>query len=130
MIDNIPAGLSYTKEHEWTKNEDGVITVGVTDHAQEQLGDVVFLELPEVGTVIERGEPFGVVESVKAVSDLFGPLDGEVVAINTDLVDAPEGINSEPYGIGWLLKMKLKNPGDVDELLDAAAYAELIANEG
>jgi glycine cleavage system H protein len=129
MSENIPEGLRYTEEHEWTKTDGDVVVIGVTDHAQEQLGDVVFLELPEVGATISKGDPFGVVESVKAVSDLYAPIDGEVTAVNSDLVDAPEGINADPYGIAWLIKVKPADPSAVDALLDAAAYATLLADE-
>jgi glycine cleavage system H protein len=128
-MSNIPEDCRYTEEHEWAKKDGDLIVVGVTDHAQEQLGDVVFLELPEVGAALQKGEPFGVVESVKAVSDLYGPLDGEVVEVNAELVDEPERVNSDPYGGAWLLKVNPADASAFDGLLDAAAYAELVAKE-
>jgi glycine cleavage system H protein len=102
-----PEELKYTEEHEWVMVEDDVVTVGITDFAQDQLGDVVFVELPAVGTMVELGKPFGVVESVKAVSDVYAPVSGEVVEINEELPDAPETINTSPYDDGWMLKIKL-----------------------
>jgi glycine cleavage system H protein len=129
MSENIPEDLRYTAEHEWAKKDGDAVVIGITDHAQEQLGDVVFLELPDVGASLTKGDAFGVVESVKAVSDLYAPLDGEVTAINAELVDAPEGINADPYGDSWLLKIKPADDGAFDSLLDAAAYKELLANE-
>ena len=122
-----PENLRYTKDHEWLLDEDGLMTVGITEHAQEQLGDVVFVELPEVGGQLTKGQAFGSVESVKAVSDLFAPIDGEVVEVNGDLEDTPETVNSDPYGSGWMLKVKPS--GDVSEgLLTAAEYQALIAS--
>ena len=125
-MSNVPAGLRYTEEHEWVKAEGGVIVVGITDHAQSSLGDVVFLELPDPGKKLTKGKAFGVVESVKAVSDLYAPLDGEVVEVNKDLIAAPEGVNKDAYG-AWMLKVKPTNASDVDTLLDAAAYTALLA---
>ncbi|MFZ9889324.1 MAG: glycine cleavage system protein GcvH, partial [Myxococcota bacterium] len=109
--------------------QDELVVIGVTHHAQEQLGDVVFLELPEVGTQLTKGKAFGVVESVKAVSDLYAPIDGEVVEVNQVLVDSPEGVNQDPYGAAWLLKLRASDSSDVDTLLDAAAYAALLKSE-
>jgi glycine cleavage system H protein len=129
MSDNIPSDRRYTEEHEWAKTDGDVVVIGITDHAQEQLGDVVFLELPEVGSAMAKGDAFGVVESVKAVSDLYAPLDGEVTAINDALVDTPEGLNSDPYGEAWLLKLKPANAGDVDGLMDADGYKKLLAEQ-
>ncbi len=129
MSDSIPADRRYTDEHEWALKEGEVITIGITAHAQEALGDVVFLELPEVGATLEQGKAFGVVESVKAVSDLYAPLDGEVTEVNTALVDAPEGVNQDPYGAAWLLKLKPKNAADLDSLLDADGYKALLDKE-
>jgi glycine cleavage system H protein len=126
-MSNIPADLKYTEEHEWVRVEGDVVVVGITDHAQGALGDVVFLELPEAGRTLARGKAFGVVESVKAVSDLYAPIDGEVVGVNEALVKAPEGVNQDPYGAAWMLKLKPKNAADVAGLLDAAAYTALLA---
>lgn len=117
-----PAGLKYTKEHEWIKVEGNVGTIGITAFAQDQLGDVVFVELPTVGRVLKQGEQFGVVESVKTVSDLYSPVTGKVIEINGDLDGAPETVNSSPYEGGWMLKIELANPAEVEALLDAAAY--------
>ena len=126
-MSKIPGDLKYTEEHEWVRSEGDVVVVGITDHAQSALGDVVFLELPEVGRKLSRGKAFGVVESVKAVSDLYAPLDGEVTEINKAIIDAPESINKDPYGVSWMLKVRPANPKDVDGLLDAAGYTALLA---
>ena len=130
MSEKVPENCRYTKDHEWTRQEGDLIVIGITDHAQNQLGDVVFLELPEVGSSISAGEGFGVVESVKAVSDLYGPLDGEVMEINESLVDTPETINQDPYEAGWMLKVKPAQAADFDALMDAAAYSDFVASEG
>lgn len=130
MSDQIPADRRYSDEHEWALKDGELVTIGVTHHAQEQLGDVVFLELPEVGASITKGKAFGVIESVKAVSDLYAPLDGEVVEVNSALVDAPEGVNQDPYGAAWLIKVKPANAADLDALLDADGYKALLENEG
>ncbi len=123
-MSNIPDNLKYTESHEWVKDEgDGSVTVGITDHAQELLGDLVFVELPEVGAELSAGSECAVVESVKAASDVYSPVDGEVVAVNQDLADSPEAINEDPYG-AWIFKLKLSDPAQLDGLLDAAAYAE------
>lgn len=124
----IPADLKYTAEHEWVRVEGDVVVIGITDHAQDALGDVVFVELPEVGRQLSAGKAFGVVESVKAVSDLYAPLDGEVVAVNADVVARPEQINQEPYGAAWMLKVKPKDAAGVAALLDASAYGALLAS--
>jgi glycine cleavage system H protein len=127
---NTPAELKYAKSHEWARIEGDEVTIGITDYAQHALGDVVFAELPDVGRTLTMGETFGVVESVKAASDLYAPLSGEVTAINEALLDAPETINSDPYGEAWMLKLK---PSDVEneqnKLLDAAAYEAHVADE-
>lgn len=125
-----PEELKYTEEHEWVMVEDEVVTVGITDFAQDQLGDVVFVELPAVGTMVEAGKPFGVVESVKAVSDVYAPVSGEVVEINEELPDAPETINTSPYDDGWMIKIKLSDPAELEGLKDADAYQEFIEEEG
>lgn len=122
MSNNVPAGLRYTKEHEWIKVEGNVGTIGITDYAQHHLGDVVFVELPTVGRVLKAHEQFGVVESVKTVSDLYCPVSGKVVAVNGELESAPETVNASAYDNGWIIKVELANPAEVDALLDAAAY--------
>jgi glycine cleavage system H protein len=127
---NIPADLRYTKEHEWAKLEGDKARVGITAFAQEQLGDVVFVELPKIGAKVTAMKTFGVVESVKAVSDLFAPLSGEVVEANTDLTKKPETVNSDPYGQGWMIVIKLANPKEMDGLLSAADYEKLVAAAG
>lgn len=123
----IPDDLRYTKEHEWVRLVGDVATIGISAHAADQLGDIVFVELPAVGTTVEQLAPFGVVESVKAVSDLFAPLGGEVIEVNEALASAPEVVNSDPYGAGWLLRVRVSDPGQADALLDAAAYEALVA---
>lgn len=121
MATNIPANLKYTKEHEWILIEGDVATIGITDFAQSALGDIVFLETPAVGTKLDTGATFGVVESIKSVSDLYVPVSGEVVAKNEDLEGSPEGINSDAYG-SWLIKVKMSNVSEVSNLLSAADY--------
>ncbi|HTH39550.1 MAG TPA: glycine cleavage system protein GcvH [Rhodocyclaceae bacterium] len=126
---NTPANLKYAKSHEWAKLEaDGTVTVGITDHAQEALGDVVFLELPEAGRVEKAGQEVAVVESVKAASDIYAPISGEILEANGAAVDAPESINADAYA-AWLFKIKPSNPAELDALLDAAAYAAVAENE-
>lgn len=123
-MSNIPAELKYVASHEWLRQEeDGTVTVGITHHAQELLGDVVFVELPEVGAVLEADEQAGVVESVKAASDVYAPIAGEIVAVNEDLAGAPETANSDPYGAAWFFRIKPANPADLDGLLTAEQYA-------
>ncbi|MFV0663154.1 glycine cleavage system protein GcvH [Denitromonas sp.] len=125
---NIPAELKYTKSHEWIRREnDGTVTIGITDHAQEALGDIVFLDLPEAGRVVAAGEECAVVESVKAASDIYAPVAGEIVAANDEALDAPESVNADAYA-NWLFKLKPANAADVDALLDAAAYADIAAD--
>lgn len=125
-MSHVPTDLRYTDDHEWVRTgTDGIATVGITDHAQKTLGDIVFFELPEVGRKAEAGQPVGVVESVKAASDLFSPLDGEIVEVNADVVDDPEMVNAEPYDM-WLFKIRTKG-GASNGLLDAKAYQKLIA---
>jgi glycine cleavage system H protein len=123
----IPADLRYTKEHEWVRVEGDVATVGITGHAADQLGDIVFVELPAPGRTLEQFATFGVVESVKAVSDLFAPVGGEVVEANGALASTPEVVNSDPYGAGWMLRIRLADAAQVDGLLDPAAYEALVA---
>ena len=125
---NVPANLKYAKSHEWAKLEaDGTVTVGITDHAQEALGDIVFLELPEAGRTVKAGEEVAVVESVKAASDIYAPIAGEIIAANGAAVDAPESVNADAYGV-WLFKLKPAKVADLDGLLDAAGYAA-VAND-
>ncbi|KAG8151411.1 glycine cleavage system protein GcvH [Burkholderia catarinensis] len=125
-MSNVPAELKYTEEHEWIRTDaDGTLTVGITDHAQNTLGDIVFLELPEVGKTVSAGDAVGVVESVKAASDIYSPVSGEIVAINQDAVDTPDSINSDAYA-SWLFKIKLAAGASTDKLIDAAAYTKLI----
>ncbi|MBQ2769794.1 MAG: glycine cleavage system protein GcvH [Clostridia bacterium] len=124
---NFPAELKYTKSHEWVKMEDDVALIGITDFAQDALGDVVFINLPGEGDAVEAGESFGDVESVKAVSDLISPVSGEIAEVNEALADAPEELNADPYG-AWIIKVS--NLGDTEELLDAAAYEAFCAEEG
>ena len=119
--------VKYTKEHEWVKLEGDVATVGITDYAQKQLGDVVFIELPEVGTQVEQMKPFGVIEAVKAVSDIFSPITGEVTEVNSELQTQSNLINSDPYGEGWIVKIKIKDPKELDGLLSLADYRKLVA---
>ncbi|MGH9789677.1 MAG: glycine cleavage system protein GcvH [Candidatus Acidiferrales bacterium] len=121
-----PADYRYTKEHEWVKNEDGAAAVGITDYAQHELGDVVYVELPKVGAKLEAGKSFGTVESVKAVSEIYSPVSGEVTAVNDALGASPEKINQDPHGAAWLIKVKLANPGELNGLMDAAAYQQYI----
>ncbi len=126
---DIPAGLRYSKAHEWVRAEGDIGTVGVTDYAQDQLGDIVYLDLPTVGASLGQSDKIGEIESVKAVSDLYSPVTGEVVEVNQEAVDEPELINREPYGRGWLIKVRLGNMAEIDALLSAEAYDELIVRE-
>jgi len=123
----VPGDLRYTKEHEWVRVEGDEAVVGITQFAADQLGDIVFVELPDLGRAFDQHATFGVVESVKAVSDLFAPVGGEVAAANGDLALTPEVVNSDPYGSGWMIRVKLADPAQVDGLLDAAAYEQLVA---
>ena len=125
-----PTDRKYSREHEWAlAHGDGTVTLGITDHAQEQLTDIVFVELPEIGKRVKRGEAFAVVESVKSVSDVFSPLDGEVIEVNRALEDRPELINQDAHGEGWIAKLRLDDPQELDVLLDAAAYEAFIRDE-
>ena len=129
-MSNIPSDLKYTKSHEWLRvEEDGTVTVGITDHAQGLLGDMVFVELPEPGSALDAGEECAVVESVKAASDVYAPVGGEVTEINELLEEAPETVNADPYGDGWLFRLKIEDAAELDELLDAEGYAEVAAEE-
>jgi len=126
---NTPEDLSYTKDHEWVRAAGDRVTVGITDHAQNQLGDVVYVELPRVGDKFESGEPFGSVESVKAVSEIYMPIGGEVIEVNGSLNEEPEKVNSDPYGDGWMVILKPTNPSELDALLSAAEYEDYIKEE-
>jgi glycine cleavage system H protein len=124
-----PTDRKYTKEHEWIQTNGSSAAIGITDHAQESLGDIVFVELPQVGAELIAGKTFGTVESVKAVSDLYAPASGTVTEINGDLATAPENVNKDPHG-SWMMKITLKNPGELDGLMSAADYEKFVAEEG
>ena len=124
-----PDDVRYTPEHEWARLANGIVTVGITSYATEQLGDVVFVEMPQVGKQLEASKPFGVVEAVKTVSDLYAPVSGEVVEVNTALTDNPAAVNAEPYGSGWMIRIKPANAADLDKLMDSAAYSRLIEEQ-
>ena len=129
-MSNIPSDLKYTRSHEWVKtNSDGTVTVGITDHAQGLMGDMVYVDLPQAGVAVTAGKECGVVESVKAASDVSAPVSGEVVEANGTLADAPESVNKDCYGAGWMFRIKLSNSGELSALLDAKAYGELVASE-
>lgn len=125
-MEKIPANLKYTKDHEWAKMEGNVATIGITHHAQDALGEVVFVELPAKGKVLNKGDTFGVVESIKAVSDLYSPLGGKVVDVNTALVNEPGNTNTDPYGKAWMIKLELTSAGDAAELMPADDYKKLV----
>ncbi len=124
-----PENLRYSKEHEWVRLEDDTATIGITDHAQEELGDIVYVDLPKAGTTVEQGKALGTVESVKAVSEIFSPVTGEVLEINPALADAPEKLNEDPHGEAWLLKVRLKGSPPLDQLMTAAEYESFIGEE-
>ncbi len=126
---DFPEELRYTREHEWVLVEDDTALVGITDYAQDALGDVVFLELPEEGMDLKQGDIFGVVESVKAVSDIYAPVSGKVVEVNKDLVDQPEIINEDPYGEAWMIRLEIEDPSELDELLTAEEYEKFLEEE-
>lgn len=126
----IPKDLKYTKDHEWVKPEDGTARVGITHHAQKELGDIVFVELPEMGKKVKKGELVATVESVKAVGEVYAPASGEVVEVNTALESSPELVNKDPYGEGWIFALKVADPAELDELMDAAAYEALVGDQG
>jgi len=129
-MSNLPEDLKYEKSHEWIRDEgDGLVTIGITDHAQELLGDLVFVELPVVGTTLLVGDECAVVESVKAASDIYSPLSGEVMEVNEALSDSPEMINDDPYGIGWIYKLNMAEESEQAELMDVAAYKDFIDSE-
>src|SRR5512139_600674 len=122
-----PEDLKYSKEHEWVLVEDNVATVGITDYAQDQLGDIVFVELPAIGDKVSKEDAFGVVESVKAVSDIYAPVSGKVLEVNDDLIDNPEMVNEDPYGDGWMIKIEMNDAEDLQDLMTAAEYEEYVA---
>jgi glycine cleavage system H protein len=124
-----PANYRYTKEHEWVDVKGDVASIGITDYAQHELGDVVFVELPKPGSKVEAGKTFGTVESVKAVSDIYAPASGEVLEANGDLQNKPEKINADPHGAGWLIKIRIANPAEISALMDTAAYEAYIASQ-
>jgi len=126
---DVPASLKYSRTHEWVRVEGDLATIGITDHAQAELGDVVYVELPEPGRMVTAGDVFGTVESVKAVSDLYSPLTGEIIEANTTLPDATEAVNQDPYGAGWMVRIRMSNPSELDELLTADEYRKLIEEE-
>ena len=128
-MSNVPSELKFLSSHEWVLIEGDVATIGVSDHAQELLGDLVFVELPEVGSEISAGDSIAVIESVKAASDSYAPVSGEVIEVNSELEDSPERINDDPYGDGWMYRVKMDDSNEVGELLDANAYTEVIAEE-
>ena len=129
-MSHIPEELRYNDSHEWVRQEeDGTVTVGITDHAQAQLGDLVYVELPEPGASLQANESLGVVESVKAASDIFSPIGGRVVAVNTALADAPEQVNADPYGEGWLVRLAPEDPGEIGALLDSEGYQAMLDSE-
>ena len=123
---NLPEDVKYTDDHEWAKADGGVVRIGISDYAQDQLGDIVFVELPEVGSSFDKGEEFGTVESVKAVSELYMPIGGEVTAINENLADEPEQVNSDPYKGGWMIEVKASDPAELDALKSKAEYLEML----
>ncbi len=123
---NIPQSLKYTKEHEWVREDGDTVTVGITDHAQGELGDIIFVEFPEIGQKIQRDEPIGTIEAVKTVADLFAPISGTVTEINETLDDSPESVNQDPYGDGWMVKVSVSEAGELDNLMSAGQYQEMI----
>lgn len=127
---SVPSGLYYTKEHEWVLVEDNIATIGITDFAQESLGDVTYIQLPKEGESVSKNDPFGIVESVKAVSDLYSPVTGRIVEINQPLLDAPELVNQDPYSDGWMVKVEMKDFTVTEDLMDAPSYKEYIEEQG
>ena len=123
---SIPTEIKYTKEHEWVREDGDTVTVGITDHAQGELGDIIFVEFPEIGQKIERDDPFGTIEAVKTVADLFAPISGTVIEINETLDDSPESVNQDPYGDGWMIKVSVSEAGELDNLMSADQYQEMI----
>ncbi|MBI3947068.1 MAG: glycine cleavage system protein GcvH [Armatimonadetes bacterium] len=126
---NVPPDLRYSKSHEWVRLENELATIGITDYAQDQLGDVVYIELPETGRLIHQEEVFGSIESVKAVSDLLSPVNGEIVEVNEDLADTPETVNEDPYAVGWMIIVRMDDPAEAQELLSAEEYRAFLEEE-
>ena len=126
---DLPEGLKYSKEHEWVREEGETVLIGITDFAQDQLGDIVFVELPEEGTAFSIGEEFSNLESVKAVSEVYMPVSGQIIKVNVELEDAPELVNNDPYGEGWLIEVKPEDPSEMDELMDKDGYFEMLKGE-
>ena len=126
---DVPKDLRYSSEHEWVAVEEGIARVGITDYAQDQLGDVVYVELPEVGTAVQKEEPFGVIESVKAVSDIFSPVSGTVVEVNVDLPSSPEMVNDDPYGDAWMIGIQISEPDELEDLMDAEEYTAFVEQD-
>ncbi|MEW5303824.1 MAG: hypothetical protein WDW36_006478 [Sanguina aurantia] len=126
LANTVLDGFKYAKSHEWAHSDGSVATVGISDHAQAELGDVVYVELPEVGKVVKKGEPFGVVESVKAASDVYSPISGEVIEVNSTLNSKPGSVNTSPFDLGWIIKVKLSDTAELDTLMDSAAYKKEI----
>ena len=124
---NFPSNLRYTKDHEWIKLDGNVATIGITDYAQKELGDIVYIEVETIGKALKAGDVFGTVEAVKTVSDLFLPVDGAIIELNAALANSPESVNSDPYGEGWMVKMTVNNPADVEALMDSAMYEKQVA---
>jgi glycine cleavage system H protein len=125
----IPENLAYTEDHEWLSQDSDIATIGITDYAQSELGDIVFVELPEVGSHIQQGEPFGTIEAVKTVEDLIAPASGEVLEINDSLEDNPEQVNQDSYSAGWMLKIRTEDPGELELLISSQEYADLISGD-
>ena len=123
---DLPADLKYTKEHEWANIDGNVVTIGVTEFAQSELGDIAWLEMPTVGDEVRKGDPFGTIEAVKTVEDLYAPLSGKIIEINGELLDSPELVNEDPYGKGWIAKLEYSNKSEIESLLSAEEYSELI----
>ncbi len=128
-MSNVPSELKFLSSHEWVLVEGDIATIGVSDHAQELLGDLVFVELPEVESTVAAGDSVGVIESVKAASDTYAPVSGEIIEVNTELEDSPERINDDPYGDGWMYRIRMEDPDEIDTLLDADAYTDAIAED-
>ncbi len=128
-MSEVPTELKFLSSHEWVSIEGNIATIGVSDHAQELLGDLVYVELPDVGSSLAAGDSAGVIESVKAASDTYAPVSGEVIEVNDELEDSPDKINSDPYGDGWMYKISMEDPGEAGDLLDAGAYSETIADD-
>ena len=126
----LPDDVRYTETHEWVRDDDGSVTIGINDYAQDQLGDIVFVELPEVGAIFEKGEEFGTLESVKAVSEINMPVSGEVIAVNEALEQTPELINQEPYNDGWIIEVRLDDPDEMQTLMSSSEYLEMLKGEG